>query len=100
MNEVFLQWAKEHEKDLLERGIVSEIPDLSKEVLEKKLQNPCQVVYFYSKTHLGFVSVWKSGIMDMEILNAENSNLEFYQHIDDVTKMNMDDILESFFKKM
>jgi aminopeptidase C len=100
MNKLFLQWAKEHTKELVERGIVSEIPDLTRGIVEKKLQNPCQVVYYYSDTHVGYVSVWRTGIMDMEILNFETEKLEYYRHFDEIKNLSFENILEEFFQNM
>lgn len=100
MNELFLQWAKEHIKELAEKGIVSEIPDLTKEVVEKKLQNPCQVVYYYSSIYIGYVSVWQTGITDMEILNIETESLEYYRHFDNINDLGFDTILEEFFQNL
>lgn len=100
MDDIFLQWAKEHREELAERGFVSEIPDLSREIVEKKLQNPCQVVYYYSLTHVGFVSVWRTGIMDLEMVNIETEKMEYYRHFDDITGLHLDDVLENFFQNM
>ncbi len=100
MDEQFLLWAKEHINELLAREIVSEIPDLTEEIKEKKLQNPCQVVYFYTEAHTGYVSVWRSGYMDMEILDNETEKTAYYRHLDDIRGLTFDNLLKEFFQAM
>ena len=100
MDKLFLQWAKEHMKELAEQGFISEIPDLTREVMEKKLQNPCQVVYYYSSTCIGYISVWQTGITDMEILNIETEKLEYYRHFDDIKGMKFENMFKEFFQNM
>lgn len=119
MNEVFLQWAKEHTQELEGRGIVTEIRDHTQDTTEKHVPNPGQVVYYSSPTHLGVVTVWQNGSMDMETLRIEHEKKEYYRHVDektgnvvdiqqseyyrhfdDITGLNFDDILEEFFQNM
>ena len=119
MNELFLQWAKEHIQELLDRGIVTEIRDNTREISETQLPNPAQVVYYYSPTHIGIVTVWQEGFMDMETMKIENQKKEYnwhfdektgkffyvqpseyYRHFDDITTLHFDDVLEDFFQNM
>lgn len=118
MNELFLNWMKEHIQELLERGIISEIREQTRETIDKQV-NPCQTVYYYSATHIGVVSVWQEGAMDMETLNIEPEKAEYYQHVDKKTGkilklqkseyyqhfetivgLRFEDILEEFFQQM
>jgi hypothetical protein len=119
MNELFLQWAQEHTQELLDKGIVTEIRDNTRDITEKPLPNPAQVVYYSSPTHLGIVTVWQEGFMDMETLKIEHQKKEYnrhfdkktgkfvyvqqseyYRHFDDITRLNFDELLEEFFQNM
>lgn len=63
-------------------GIDIEIADHTQEVIEKNLLNPCQMVYFYAPLRSGAVSVWRSGFMDLEIIDNETLVNVYYQHYD------------------
>lgn len=100
MNEQFLNWAKENEEYILKQGITSEIPDFKKSIEEKKLINPCQTVYYNSANKIGSGSVWKSGCMDMEIIDCDTEEVEYYKHFDDENSIDFNSRLKEFFSRM
>lgn len=100
MNEQFLNWAKENEKNILKKGISLEILDFKKAIKEKRLTNPCQTIYYNSKNKIGSVSVWKSGCMDIEIIDCNTEEIEYYKHFDDENNIDFNNRLKVFFSKM
>ncbi|OPH47377.1 hypothetical protein BC351_40190 [Paenibacillus ferrarius] len=101
MNNKFLLWVKSKESVLQISNITCEIRDSTAEVIEKKSENPCQIVFFDSGKKMGSVCVWKSGFMDIEILDFDTEKKEYYKHSDDIgLNPDFDDILREFLDRM
>jgi hypothetical protein len=99
MNQLQLQWAKDHQEDFEAMGISLEIVDHTKEIEEKKLQNPVQVVFFKSKKYMGEIRVWMSGTADMEIIDDEENNI-YYKHYDTTRGKNFGELFQGFLHKL
>jgi hypothetical protein len=99
MNQQLFQWAKDHREDFEAMGISLEIVDHTKEIEEKKLSNPVQVVFFDGRRGMGEVRVWMSGIAEMEILDNEGQNI-YYKHYDNINEGEFVEIFQEFLHNL
>lgn len=96
MQSILVNWQNENSAKLLEMGIETEnirqSPDNS---LDQGV-----TVEHMSKKCIGQISVWKSGLMDVEILDIETENRLLYEHYEVTKDTNFDDILQTYVEIM
>ena len=71
--------------------------DHEEEIKQKNLQDPVQVVFYYTKQNIGEARFWRSGIMDAEILDDDSKSI-YYLHYDKIDNTNFDDLLQEFLQ--
>lgn len=96
MNKHLIEWQNENKLNLLEMGIetenIRESPDNS---LDQGV-----TVEHISKSCLGQISIWKSGLMDIEIIDIETENRLLYEHHEFEQTPNFDDLLHKYIRMM
>ena len=92
----FKKWVENNKNSLLKQNIVVE------EVVNagRKSNNPSTRADFISDRYLGRVTVWKSGSIDLEILDIEKISSVFFDstEVDSNTDFNV--FLKDFFAKL
>lgn len=96
MNNRLIEWINKNKVKLLEMGIETE------NVRESPDDNLDQgvTVEHASKSCLGQISVWRSGLMDIEILDIETENRLLYEYHEFMQDPNFDDLLQKYIKIM
>lgn len=74
MDELFYKWFNDNKTKLNNKGIQTE--KISKSIPNP---NPSVIADHTTETHMGRVTVWKSGLIDMEILDQSSAETVFYK---------------------
>lgn len=96
MNEIFYKWLNENQVRLGKKGIQTQN-------ISKSPQNPNPSVFtdHYYVNKLGRITVWKSGIIDMEILDEQSEETVFHKHFEITDKSpNVENVLEEYFRNL
>jgi radical SAM superfamily enzyme YgiQ (UPF0313 family) len=96
MNKRLKEWLKENNMKLLAMGIETEnIRESPEDSLDQGL-----TVEHVSKKCLGQISIWKSGLMDIEVLEIETESRMLYEHHELDENVDFSVILNHYFEIM
>jgi hypothetical protein len=96
MDETFYKWFNENKASLVNKGIQTE--EIKQSVPNT---NPNVVAEYTTDMRIGRVTVWKSGLIDMEILEQSSMETVFYRHLeitDDYPDVEI--IIEDYVKEL
>lgn len=98
MDELFYKWFNDHKEKLQNIGIQTDL-------IEKSTQfsNPNLSVFadHLTDTKFGRVTVWKSGFINMEILDIQSEELIFFKHLDFSVKYSeIGNLLDEYIEKL
>lgn len=96
MNLNFKKWIEDNKKNLYEKNIVVKNIVTSGE----KSNDPSTRADFFSAKYLGCVTVWKSGSIDIEVLDIEKISTVFFDSGMLNIGTNFYSFLEGFFNKL
>jgi hypothetical protein len=96
VEELFYSWFKEHKEELLNKGIATDL--ISEPTLT---DNPAIFADHISSTRMGRVTVWNSGLIEMEIVEQNASETVYYQHLE-INEQNprVEVILREYFDRL
>lgn len=96
MNKRLIEWLRTNNTILVDMGIETE------NVRESPVDSLDQGVTFEhaSEKCLGQVSVWKSGLMDIEVLEIESESRVLYEHHELDENVDFGSILKRYFEAM
>ncbi|MEO2075981.1 MAG: hypothetical protein ABGX20_11485 [Bacillus sp. (in: firmicutes)] len=96
MKELFFSWFKEHKEELLKRGIKTDL------ILEPTMtDNSAIYADHISSGRMGRVTVWNSGLIDMEILDQNSGETIFYTHLEiRETNPQINCVLKEYFDRL
>jgi len=96
MNSLFIEWISNNESKLLDMGIETEnIRESPSGTIDSGV-----TVEQTSKRCLGQISVWCSGLMDIEILDIQSESRLLYKHLNVTEDSNFSLILEEYLMIM
>lgn len=96
MNMKFKKWIEDNKKRLSKKNIKVENVVSSGE----QSNDPSTRADFFSSKYLGCVTVWKSGNVDVEILDIEKISTVFFDNNKVDINTDFDRFLENFFNKL
>lgn len=96
MNKLFMEWLNENKEKLRQIGIQTE------SIKESPVSSLNQGVTIenISKNCLGQVSVWHSGLMDIEVLEIETESRLLYEHYEFSQAPDFSKVLQKYVKIM
>ncbi|WP_156487451.1 immunity protein TriTu family protein [Neobacillus novalis] len=98
MDELFYRWFNDHKEKLQKMGIQT---DLISKSIQSCNPNPSIFVDHLTSTRGGRVTVWKSGFIDMEILDIQSVELIFFKHLDlTVEYSDIENLLDEYIEKL
>ena len=96
MNIKFKEWLEKNKENLCKKNIKVENVVNSGE----QSNDPSTRADFFSNKYLGCVTVWRSGSIDIEILDIEKISTVFFDNRKIDINTDLDSFLEDFFDKL
>lgn len=96
MEQLFYRWFNENKTVLANKGIQTEEIKQSKRNI-----NPSVVAEHTTDLRIGRVTVWNSGLLDMEILEQSSMETVFYKHLEITDDyLDVEVIIEDYVKEL
>jgi hypothetical protein len=94
MHTLFQNWFDKNQDLFVKNGIKTEY------VRRSQTDNPSITFEQESPCCLGQISIWESGLLDMEVLHMGNEKTILYEHHEFKVAPNFGDILKNYLKVM
>lgn len=96
MHKILIEWLNENKLKLLEMGIETENVRVSPD----NSIDQAVTVEQLSKTCIGQVSIWRSGLIDIEILDIETERRLLYEHYELTQVPDFNKLFKKYIKIM
>ncbi|WP_248926751.1 hypothetical protein [Paenibacillus hamazuiensis] len=91
----FSSWIESNKLNLQDLGIISE-----KIIKSSNNLNPSITIHQTTDDCLGQISVWESGLVDMEVISISDGRKLLYEHQEISNEPNFDEILFGYIRIM
>jgi len=95
MDDKFHKWFTDNKTALENKGIQTD--EIKQSVPNS---NPSIFAEHTTDTRIGRVTVWKSGLIDMEILEQSSMETVFYRHLQKTDNPDVEIIIEDYVKEL
>lgn len=97
INIEFYKWVKGTEKYYANRGVGLDYLKVNNVDIEIT-DNPATRADYLTEKYMGSVIVWKSGFMDIQIMDIETEKMVLYEHFDCISVNEFEECLKVFFE--
>lgn len=92
MHSIFLKWVEERKPQIDMLKISTDEVNIAENNV-----NPSVTVDYSSEMCIGRVSVWETGLIDMEVLDSDTGKRLYFEHHQLKDNLDFDKLLENFF---